>query len=59
MRLLLTEDLVPDIHLFKIAAPKVAKKAQPGQFVVIRIDEKVELFHCRGSHKPKGGLVEA
>jgi ferredoxin--NADP+ reductase len=33
---------VPDIHLFKIAAPSVAKKAQAGQFVVIRIDERGE-----------------
>jgi len=33
---------VPNIHLFKVAAPNVAKKAQPGQFVVIRIDEKGE-----------------
>ena len=41
-KILLREDLVPNIHLFKIAAPAVAKKAQPGQFVVIRIDEKGE-----------------
>jgi len=41
-KILLREDLVPNIHLFKIAAPEVAKKAQPGQFVVIRIDEKGE-----------------
>jgi len=33
---------VPNIHLFKVEAPNVAKKAQPGQFVVIRIDEKGE-----------------
>ncbi len=33
---------MPDIHLFKVAAPNVAKKAQAGQFVVIRIDEKGE-----------------
>jgi ferredoxin--NADP+ reductase len=33
---------VPNIHLFKVAAPAVARKAQPGQFVVIRIDEKGE-----------------
>jgi len=33
---------VPGIHLFKIEAPNVAKKAKPGQFVVIRIDEKGE-----------------
>ncbi|MDP6043094.1 MAG: sulfide/dihydroorotate dehydrogenase-like FAD/NAD-binding protein [Dehalococcoidales bacterium] len=36
------EALVPNIHLFKMAAPEVAKKARPGQFVVIRIDEKGE-----------------
>lgn len=40
--ILLKQDLVPDIHLLKIAAPNVAKKAQPGQFVVIRIDERGE-----------------
>ena len=41
-KILLREDLVPNIHLFKIEAPEVAKKARPGQFVVIRIDEKGE-----------------
>lgn len=41
-KILLRQDPVPDIHLFKIAAPAVAKKSQPGQFVVIRIDEKGE-----------------
>jgi len=30
------EDLTPEIHLFEIMAPDVAKKAQAGQFVVIR-----------------------
>ncbi len=34
--------MVPNIHLFKIEAPHVTKKAQAGQFVVIRIDEKGE-----------------
>lgn len=38
-KVLLRQDLVPNIHLFKIDAPDVAKKAQAGQFVVIRIDE--------------------
>lgn len=33
---------MPNIHLFKIEAPKVAKKAQPGQFIIIRVDEKGE-----------------
>ncbi len=41
-KILLRQDLVPNIYLFKIAAPAVAKKARPGQFVIIRIDEKGE-----------------
>ena len=41
-KILLRQDLVPNIHLFKVWAPAVAKKAQPGQFVVIRIDERGE-----------------
>ncbi len=41
-KILLREDLVPNIHLFKIAAPAVARKARAGQFVVIRIDERGE-----------------
>jgi NAD(P)H-flavin reductase len=41
-KILLKQDLVPGIHLLKLAAPNVAKKARPGQFVVIRIDEKGE-----------------
>ena len=41
-KILLREDLVSNIHLFKIDAPNVAKKARPGQFVVIRIDERGE-----------------
>ena len=41
-KILLREDIVPNIQLFKIAAPDVARKAQPGQFVVIRMDERGE-----------------
>jgi ferredoxin--NADP+ reductase len=40
--ILLKQDLVPSIHLLKIAAPNVAKKALPGQFVIIRINERGE-----------------
>ena len=36
------EDLTPEIHLFEIEAPQVARKARAGQFVVIRIDEAGE-----------------
>jgi ferredoxin/flavodoxin---NADP+ reductase len=36
------QDLAPIVHLFVIEAPEVARKAQPGQFAIIRIDEKGE-----------------
>jgi len=36
------QDLAPIVHLFKIAAPEIAQKAQPGQFVIVRIDERGE-----------------
>lgn len=36
------QELVPTIHLMEIAAPRIAKKAQPGQFVILRIHEKGE-----------------
>lgn len=38
------EDLTPQIHLFDIHAPAVAKKAQAGQFVILMVDEKGERF---------------
>jgi ferredoxin--NADP+ reductase len=41
-KILVKETLVPGIHLFKVEAPDVAKKAQAGQFITIRIDEKGE-----------------
>ena len=41
-KILEKKKLVSNIHLFKVAAPAVAKKARAGQFVVIRIDEKGE-----------------
>jgi len=41
-RILLSEDLVPNIHLFKIEAAVVARKAQAGQFVIVRVDERGE-----------------
>jgi len=36
------EDLTPEIHLFEIDAPDVARKAQAGQFVILRADETGE-----------------
>lgn len=41
-RIIEKSPLVPNIHLVKIDAPAVANKAQAGQFVIIRVDEKGE-----------------
>ncbi|MBE0480547.1 MAG: sulfide/dihydroorotate dehydrogenase-like FAD/NAD-binding protein [Dehalococcoidia bacterium] len=41
-RILVREDLTPEIHLFEIAAPEVASKAQAGQFIILRTDETGE-----------------
>ena len=41
-RIISRETLAAKIHLFKVEAPAVAKKAQPGQFVVVRVDERGE-----------------
>ena len=41
-KILLREDLVPNNHLFKIEAPAVARKAQAGQFVIVRVDDNGE-----------------
>ena len=34
--------LAPDVKLFRIAAPRIARKQQPGQFVILRIHEHGE-----------------
>jgi ferredoxin--NADP+ reductase len=36
------EHLTPVLHRFIVQAPEVARKGQPGQFVIIRLDEKGE-----------------
>ena len=41
-RILARQDLTPNIHLFKVEASGVARKARPGQFVIVRSDEKGE-----------------
>jgi len=41
-RIVSRETLATKIHLFKIEAPAIARKALAGQFVVVRIDEKGE-----------------
>ena len=34
--------LGPDVKLLKLEAPDIAKKARPGQFVILRINEEGE-----------------
>lgn len=36
------EELNPTVTLMEIDAPLIAKKAQPGQFIILRVDEKGE-----------------
>lgn len=41
-KILVKEELAPTVKLFEIEASMVAKKACPGQFIILRIDEKGE-----------------
>lgn len=41
-RIVKKEALKPTVVLFEIEAPMIAKKAQPGQFIILRVDENGE-----------------
>ena len=41
-KILTKKELSQGVQLFEIEAPLIAKKAQPGQFVIVRIDEDGE-----------------
>jgi ferredoxin--NADP+ reductase len=41
-KILRRENLAPTISLFEVEAPAVARKAQPGQFIMLMVDEKGE-----------------
>ena len=41
-KILRREDLTPTAHLFEVEAPSIARKAQPGQFIILMVDEKGE-----------------
>jgi len=43
-KILTKKELAPKIKLLEIYVPEIAKKAQPGQFVILRVDEKGERF---------------
>jgi ferredoxin--NADP+ reductase len=51
-------ELAPKIKLVEVNAPEVAMKAKPGQFVIIRIDEKGERFPLTlAEWEPKKGTI--
>ena len=41
------EELSPHVYAMEIAAPRVAKKAEPGQFIILRVNEE-DSFASRG-----------
>ena len=41
-KILKRERLVPNIHVIEVEAPEIARKCQPGQFVIIMPDKKGE-----------------
>ena len=41
-KILEKRSLAENIYLLSIQAPRVAQSAQPGQFVIVRVDEKGE-----------------
>ena len=43
-RIVKKEALKPTVTLYEIEAPMVAKKAEPGQFIILRVDENGELI---------------
>ncbi len=43
-KIVIKKELAPNIKLIKVLAPEIAEKAQPGQFVILRVDEKGERF---------------
>jgi len=57
-KVLKTVELAPKIKLLEVNAPEVAKKAKPGQFVIIRINEKGERFPLTlAEWEPKKGTI--
>ncbi len=57
-KILEKKELVPTIHLMEISAPRIAKKAQPGQFVILRIDENGERIPLTiADFDSKNGLI--
>lgn len=43
-KILKKESLNPTVTLMEIDAPLIAKKAEPGQFIILRVDERGNVF---------------
>ena len=58
-KILKKKELTTDTKLFEISAPQIAKKAEPGQFVILRIDEDGERIPLTiaESDKDKGTIT--
>ena len=41
-KILRKEELSPNVYAMDIEAPRVAKKAEPGQFIILRVNEEGE-----------------
>jgi ferredoxin--NADP+ reductase len=58
-RILDTKQLASDVKWFRIAAPLVAKHRQPGQFVILRLDETGERIPLTmAAADPKTGTID-
>lgn len=59
IKILKTQELAPSIKLFEFDAPLIAKKAKPGQFVVLRVNEPGERIPLTiaDTNKDKGILT--
>ena len=57
-RIVRKEALRPTVTLYEIEAPLVAKKAQPGQFIILRVDENGERIPITiNDYNPEKGTV--
>ncbi len=57
-RIVRKEVLRPTVTLYEIEAPLIAKKAQPGQFIIVRVDENGERIPITiNAYDPEKGTV--
>ena len=57
-RIVRKEALRPTVTLYEIEAPLIAKKAQPGQFIILRTDENGERIPITiNAYDPEKGTV--